>query len=249
MATISLPRLLAAAALILLTSAFLRLLYILPSTRPTRPVRRRRGTPTRLLIVLGSGGHTAEMLAMLQRGGGLDPAMYTHRSYVVSEGDAFGAGKAEELEAGLVSVNALPAEGKPAATGYDISTVPRARKIHQPLLTTPFSALRCLIACIRVLHSPPAPYSSPRPRYPDLILTNGPGTAVSLVLAALLLRFLGAPGSAGSMRTVYVESYARVRGLSLSGRILVRCVDRFLVQWPGLGGVGGGRAEYRGVLV
>jgi beta-1,4-N-acetylglucosaminyltransferase len=37
-------------------------------------------------------------------------------------------------------------------------------------------------------------------------------------------------------RIVYVESIARVRKLSLSGKILYysRMVDRFLVQWPEL---------------
>jgi beta-1,4-N-acetylglucosaminyltransferase len=49
------------------------------------------------------------------------------------------------------------------------------------------------------------------------------------------------------MRTIYVESWARVRRLSLSGTILVGVVDRFLVQWEGLRGLG--RAEYIGVLV
>ena len=36
------------------------------------------------------------------------------------------------------------------------------------------------------------------------------------------------------MRSIYIESWARVRTLSLSGRILKPLVDRFLVQWPQL---------------
>lgn len=88
--------------------------------------------------------------------------------------------------------------------------------------------------------------------YPDIILTNGPGTGVIVVLASMLLRFLDfwamGANKPGKMMTVYVESWARVRELSLSGKLLLKVVDRFLVQWPQLKGLGG-RAEYRGWLV
>lgn len=49
-------------------------------------------------------------------------------------------------------------------------------------------------------------------------------------------------------RTIYVESFARVKSLSLSGRILYPVVDRFLVQWPLLKEKYS-RAEFKGVLV
>lgn len=132
--------------------------------------------------------------------------------------------------------------------GYDIKAVPRARKIHQSLLTTPFSSLRTLLACIPLLL-----YPSP----PDLILTNGPATATILIFASLILRFFDVKecNSRGKMRTIYVESWARVKRLSLSGKLLYGVVDRFVVQWESLegkkgwGGWGGGRAEFRGVLV
>ena len=200
------------------------------------------------------------MLSLLRD---LNPASYTHRSYVISTGDDFSARKAAEFEEVLrerVRQRALlAADGKVVEErwdNYDIAIVPRARKIHQSLLTTPFSALWCLFACFSILRSTkigPSPSSalalrSP-PQYPDLILSNGPGTGVMVILAALLLRFIGFPGTRpGQMRTIYVESWARVKGLSLSGKILVRMVDRFLVQWAGLNGVSG-RGEFRGVLV
>lgn len=200
------------------------------------------------------------MLSLLRD---LDPTSYTHRSYVVSAGDDFSARKAAEFEEGLrkrVRQRVLPDADGNVVEGewesYDIAIVPRARKIHQSLLTTPFSALRCLFACFSILRSPNipvSPSSAPAPRapahYPDLILSNGPGTGVVVILAALLLRFVKFPGTRqGQMRTIYVESWARVKGLSLSGKILVRIVDRFLVQWAGLDGVSG-RGEFMGVLV
>ena len=64
--------------LIFSTTLTLRLISLSPdfSPRPA-PGTREPGTPTRLLVVLGSGGHTAEMLAMLR---GLDVRKWTHRT-------------------------------------------------------------------------------------------------------------------------------------------------------------------------
>lgn len=90
---------------------------------------------------------------------------------------------------------------------------------------------------------------------PDLILVNGPGTAVIVVFASLILRFLALDrsGSRGRVRrptrTIYIESWARVKTLSLSGRILAGAgaVDRMLVQWEPLKGKAG--AEWMGWMV
>ncbi|MCJ1233954.1 UDP-N-acetylglucosamine transferase subunit [Varicellaria rhodocarpa] len=243
-----------------------RLILILPgfSPLPRCPSPIHRGQPTRLLIVLGSGGHTAEMLSMIQS---LDTYSYTHRSYVIGSGDEFSARKATEFEAGLEqrvreskgveNGRGRGVNGNDGYGTYDISSVPRARNIHQSLLTSPLSCLRCLVACISVLRfhntapttseSLPA-YSKPPPSYPNIILTNGPATATILLITSLLLRFLALPGTGGKMRNIYVESWARVRRMSLSGKILVGvgACERVLVQWEGLGGWG---REYRGALV
>ena len=57
-----------------------------------------------------------------------------------------------------------------------------------------------------------------------MAISTGAGVAVSFLLAA---RMLG-------IKTVYVESLARIHELSMSGRMLYPVVDRFLVQWPEL---------------
>ena len=174
----------------------------------------------------------------------LDPRSYTHRSYVVSSGDDFSARKAAEFEQELAK------RASNAPMSYDISFVPRARRVHQSLLTTSFSSLRCLFACFSVLRCPSAGASPSTPNtYPDLILSNGPATATILIFASLLLRFFSLSGTSGKMRTIYVESWARVKGLSLSGKILVAvgACERVLVQWEGLGRAGKG--EFKGVLV
>ena len=213
--------------------------------------------PTHLLVVLGSGGHTAEMLTMLHRLPML-PQKYTHRTYVVSSGDSLSAQKVAVFE------KSLPADGAEEGA-YDIVTVRRARRVHQTLLTTPWSTLQCLWDCSRVLQGT-HPQQPRRHGYPDLILTNGPGTGVCVVLASIVLLCLGLSGPlepkpdtagaqqqkpyhhSGQMRTIYVESWARVKTLSLSGTILLPLADRFLVQWPKAVNEGS-RAECVGALV
>ena len=219
------------------------------------------------------------MLALLTA---LNPADYTYRSYVVGSGDEFSAGKALEFERGIAArgeekrqkekeekeesiVDYANGQGKgeeeemegtlTRGRDYSVHTVPRARQIHQSLLTTPLSSLRCLGACLKLLCCHPN-------GYPDLILTNGPATSLVLILASTMLRYFsflprGGPagqggrgrGSSGTMRVIYVESWARVKRPSLSGRIIVWCglCDRVLVQWKGLQDRGWG--EYKGVLV
>jgi len=206
---------------------------------------------------------------------------------VVSSGDGFSALKAEEFEMEMAGRRAelaqMGGEGQALeipSESYDIVTVRRARRVHQGLLSTPWSASLCLWDCITVLqgaHSDQFRFRRQqlpelrKPKYPDLVLTNGPGTGVCVVLASLVLLFFGLnrPSSSsssykngkrtsneesewrhsGQMRTIFIESWARVRTLSLSGKILLPLVDRFLVQWPGLEGSGGGKAEFVGALV
>ncbi|KAI4612677.1 uncharacterized protein J4E87_010229 [Alternaria ethzedia] len=280
----------------LLVAATLRLLAILPNARSKSTPLRKRPLATRILVVLGSGGHTHEMFYLLRD---LDTRKYTHRTYVVSSGDAFSAQRAAEFERGLEDgekerlrkqesekevvqpdgtrrrpvMEITDADGtthaleekraeRPVCTGpdhYNIAVIPRARKIHQPLLTTPFTSLYTLLSSFMpLLRAPPllagqaptTPYEAAAADLPDLIITNGPATAVILILASLILRFFNIKGanSRGKCKTVYVESFARVKTLSLSGKLLLRVVDRFLVQWEELEGAGG-RAEYWGILV
>jgi beta-1,4-N-acetylglucosaminyltransferase len=209
----------------LLIIATTHLLSILPPRR-AKPLKRIRA-PTQdtgadepekghLMIVLGSGGHTAEMLLMLTT---INLEEFKRRTWVCSDGDGFSAGRADEVE-------------KRIGTGvWDVVTIPRARKVHQSLLTTPVSSLYCLWACLALLRRHP----------PDIILTNGPGTGVIVVLASVILRFFSFTmlgDGADKTRIIYVESLARVKKLSLSGRLLRTVVDRFIVQWEGLKGMG-----------
>lgn len=236
----------------LAVGCILVMLRIVSLLHRPRPPSRSIEDPTHLLIVLGSGGHTAEMLAILRN---LDPEKITKRTYIVSSGDHFSAELAQSFEDDLAS-RALP-NARPKMRSR-ILTVPRARKIHQSIVTTPLSSAWCFVFCVKAIVLPwdrPAGDESHawRPNLPsqtpDIILTNGPATGVIVVLASLVLRFVGLGGSKHGMRSIYVESWARVKRLSLSGRILLRLVDRFIVQWDSLKIATGAKAENLGCLV
>ena len=77
--------------------------------------------PLRMMAVLGSGGHTAEMLPLLQS---LDPAVYTPREYVLAASDSTSAVRIETLEA-----KRLPAGAAPTSR---LLRLPRAREVGVP---------------------------------------------------------------------------------------------------------------------
>lgn len=254
-------------ALLLTTGIALRLRWILSPTRtkPLRHGRRNPREPTHLLIVLGSGGHTAEMLSMLTRAvnepnerARLNWRDYSHRTWVVSEGDSLSALRAKQFEedvGSLFSQESLMAGKVKTATDlgpgtYEVLTVPRARKIHQSVYSAPASCAQTFAACWALFVKQ---LETKGRDFPDLILVNGPATATVLVLASVALKFFNVGGcvTRGRMRTVYVESWARVKKMSLSGELMSRVVDRCLVQWPQLDAKrnGTGRAKYVGMLV
>lgn len=201
-------------------------LYIALFRRPHFLLKNSSTSTCSLAVFLGSGGHTSEALQLLSA---LDFARYTPRRYFISDGDALSAQKAVALE----HTKSLSHTVRTQETGQDylIITIPRARQVHQPLFSTPFSALWSLLACIYHLTISPILSSQERGNFlTDVLVLNGPGTCAPLCIAIIINRFLGL----SSPRVVYVESFARVHSLSLSARLLRPLVDRFVVQWPQL---------------
>ncbi|CDS12733.1 hypothetical protein LRAMOSA04917 [Lichtheimia ramosa] len=112
--------------------------------------------------------------------------------------------------------------------------IPRSRHVGQDWLTVPWSTLKALLVAFQIIFK----------TMPDLILCNGPGSCVPICVAAYIPKILGIH----PIQIIYVESFARVKSLSLTGRLLYPFVDRFLVQWPELQ-ERYSKAEYRGILV
>jgi len=215
----------------------LRLWVVLPTSKAAkRPLRRQSGYCS-LAVFLGSGGHTSEALLLLSV---LDFSRYSPRTYIVSRGDTLSERKAIALESQKAAESPTQ-HCTPRQPTYTIITIPRARYVHQPLLTTPLTAAQSFLAAVYYITLKPV-YSASR--CPEVLILNGPGTCFVLCAAVYLNRLLGLP----SPRVIYVESFARVRSLSLSGKLLRLFVDRFVVQWPQLL-EDGKRGECRGWLV
>ncbi|SPO03331.1 uncharacterized protein DNG_06013 [Cephalotrichum gorgonifer] len=179
--------------------------------------------PIYALIVLGSGGHTKEMLLMM--GNDFRESKSSHRRYLVSSGDTMSLKHLEAFEKNLQDTTDHPGT-------YDVQVVTRARRVHQSLLSTPISAIQSVVGIIPVLLSRPKQIAPGSPiDLPDVIFTNGPATGFFVGLVAHILRiFYLVPEN--RMLVLFIESWARVTSLSLTGKLLyyTGIADMFLVQ-------------------
>lgn len=204
-------------------AALVRLIAICPGLRsaPARKNHTLIRPNTKLTVLLGSGGHTGEMLRLLHTA---DVSACT-RTWLVSLGDTTSLEKARDFE------DALPKHA-PRAT---YAVLHRARRVREPLVLSVISTLRSAVSIVREFRRLPAP---------DILLLNGPGTSVPVAYVVFGMHYLGMCRT----RIVYVESLARVNRLSLSGLLLLPIADRFVVQWRPLA-ARYRRAEYHGILV
>lgn len=122
----------------------------------------------------------------------LPPGAPVRRTYVFSSGDSFSAQKATSFESRL-QFDAGTKESSPNPQGeghhpekkarncaYDLREIPRARRVGQSWLSTPWSCILCLAGCVRTFTSGDA--------LPDLVVCNGPGSAVMMVAVCFLFK-------------------------------------------------------------
>ncbi|XP_042191701.1 UDP-N-acetylglucosamine transferase subunit ALG14 homolog [Callorhinchus milii] len=164
--------------------------------------------PVRLLLVLGSGGHTTEMLRLVNS---LSP-LYAPRHYVIANTDKMSEEKVRIIEAAKNEKDTEPQ--------YTIHRIPRSREVRQSWISSVVTTV------YSILYSIPLVFQLK----PDMVMCNGPGTCVPLCLSALLLGIFGIK----KVLIIYVESICRVETLSLSGKILYYLSDYFFVQWSTL---------------
>lgn len=174
--------------------------------------------PCRTLIVLGSGGHTAEMIQIVKS---LDKTKYSPRYYVLAKSDITSRKRVAQIESS-------------DETSHAFLEIFRSREVKQSYLTSVFTTILALIASIPLVFR----------LKPELILCNGPGTCVPICLVAY---FLSLFRIIPRCKIVFVESFCRVKTISLSGKILKYFVDLFVVQWPSLARTSG-KIKYLGKL-
>ncbi|KAJ9119101.1 hypothetical protein QFC22_003592 [Naganishia vaughanmartiniae] len=166
------------------------------------------------------GGHTGEAIQLLST---LDPARYTPRKYIFCTGDIMSLNKATSFEASLKPRSSVPNGAasqtvSPTEGPFHFFELPRARKVGQSYVSSIGTTLYSLAITFWKLAAKPI-LTRQSHQIPDLLIVNGPGTCVMIL-------------GQRSPEIIYVESFARVTSLSLSGKILKNVVDRFIVQWP-----------------
>ncbi|KAK7200652.1 glycosyltransferase family 28 protein [Novymonas esmeraldas] len=181
--------------------------------------------PMKVAVVLGSGGHTSEMLRAITE----TPASHwsdTRPFYVVSATDSHSRNIASQMEKQRHQRRAI------------VYAIPRAREVGQSYVTSVASTLAATLACFRIVLA----------ERPTVLLTNGPGVCVPVVAAALCVSAL-APWWYRRPAVVYLESFTCVSHLSMTGRLLAPWVaDVFTVHWRALEEVVAQR-RCRGALV
>ncbi|XP_022179806.1 UDP-N-acetylglucosamine transferase subunit ALG14 homolog [Myzus persicae] len=137
-----------------------RLMYIiLQRVTNTRSLKESK-LPVRTLIVIGSGGHTAEMLRLMNN---MNKLKFMPRLYLLADSDTTSRNRVENDEIGL---------------DWSIATIPRSRHVNQSYLTSIFSTVYAIFITVPVVVS----------FKPDLVLCNGPGTCVPVCLVAFMMK-------------------------------------------------------------
>jgi len=113
-----------------------RLWWVVPN-RKTKAAKRTSAAKT--LIVLGSGGHTSEMLTLV---GSLDSARYTPRHYVLAETDGHSQDKTKQFEQNW-DVTDTP--------GWHIHPIPRSREVGQSYITALCTTSIAFLASFRLV--------------------------------------------------------------------------------------------------
>uniref|UniRef100_UPI00358F51A3 UDP-N-acetylglucosamine transferase subunit ALG14 isoform X1 n=1 Tax=Myxine glutinosa TaxID=7769 RepID=UPI00358F51A3 len=192
------------------------LLYMFAAVRahPRRVRRSRTKDAVSVLVIAGSGGHTAEILWLVRS----LPAYYKVQDFLLAETDTTSEAPIRKLIGPTVRIH----------------RVPRAREVGQSWFSSIFSTLRALASSV----------SFAIRLHPQLVLCNGPGVCVApclaLVFAASFRQIAGQiglaqrAGSSEPTSVVFVESVCRVRSLSLSAWLLRPYLDALVVQWPPL---------------
>ncbi|KAM0934189.1 putative oligosaccharide biosynthesis protein Alg14 [Dioscorea sansibarensis] len=165
------------------------------------------------MIILGSGGHTAEMLSIVNV---LNKERFSPRFYVAATTDNMSLQKAQVLEQSLLH------QGKGNAEAAQFMQIYRSREVGQSYITSIGTSLIAIAHAIWLILK----------IRPQVIVCNGPGTCIPLCVAAFMFKVAGLRWSS----IFYIESIARVRKLSLSGLLLYKLhlTDQFVVQWPQL---------------
>lgn len=221
--------------LVLYAIYLVRLICILPfflkqrqDDSPLRLNSKRKGQ-LKVFVFLGSGGHTGEMLRLLEN----------YSDLLLANSNTLFVGYSDTQSRAAFAQLAKKTDLKCRIEFYEFI---KAREVNSSYFSSFVTIVRTLVdSCFKALSISLRFYSSPH-----LVLLNGPGTCCVLALWFKLFEWVNLFQSRSNI--VYVESLARITSLSLSGKLLYWLADSFVVQWKELQ-IAKPRAEYYGILV
>nr|XP_043616802.1 UDP-N-acetylglucosamine transferase subunit ALG14 homolog [Erigeron canadensis] len=194
------------------TLLVVRILYVI--FQSSKPIPKTSQKHLSTLVVLGSGGHTAEMINLLSV---MEKDRFAPRFYVAAATDNMSLQKARVFEETLNNKTSLQGQDS-----VQFMQIYRSREVGQSYITsvgtTLYALSHALLLMVKIR--------------PEVIICNGPGTCIPICAIASVFKVLGIRWS----YIFYVESIARVQRLSLSGLLLyrLRMADQLFVQWPQL---------------
>lgn len=170
-------------------------------------ILRRKYCGKSIMIVLGSGGHTGELLLMIKK---LDLNKFNKIFFVYSHNDTSSANKIKE------SIDVDKHKEK-----IEYHTIYRSRNVGQSfkssIITTIISFLHSIIIICKTR--------------PNLVVTNGPGVALPICYTGYILKHLLI---IHQFKILFIESYCRTKSISLAGKLIQPIADKFIVLWKEL---------------
>ncbi|SCU83542.1 LAFA_0D04192g1_1 [Lachancea sp. 'fantastica'] len=169
-----------------------------------------------VFVFLGSGGHTGEMLRLLEN----------YQQTLLKPGQTrLTVGVSDEASLERFH-HALESQLKAQEIDVQVCRFGKAREVGASKLQSVKSIVQTLAGAVWTVTWIKWQFLG----QPHLVLLNGPGTCCIIAGWLKVLEILTMTRS----KIVYVESLARTTSLSLSGKLLYPLVDEFVVQWSEL---------------
>lgn len=172
------------------------------------------------MIVLGSGGHTGELLIMVKQ---LDFNKFTDCFFVSAHNDKNSEKKAREY----INISSFP------KTKFHFEKIYRSRNVGQSFFSSIFTTLFALFHAVFIVIK----------TRPSIVVTNGPGVAVPLLYIGFIFEKLAI---LSEFKILFIESFCRTTSISLTGVIVEKICDKFIVLWKKLEK---GKREYIGKIL
>jgi len=190
---------------------------------PSAPFANTTAKPLKTLIVLGSGGHTTEMLDLMKN---LNLDRYRPIVFVIATTDTTSLQRVQAYQRPIPLHDKNDVVGNRSNTyitsSEQVYRIPRSREVGQSYLSSIFTTFYSFIFAFWLVGFQVKP---------DLVLVNGPGTCLPIAVSAFFFRIVGMKPSA---KIIFIESFCRVTSLSLTGKLLYPIADLFAVCWEKL---------------